>query len=258
MGTTSLKAFRDRFKLPLTDEQVDNLEYLKPTEGTPEHESIRARREAPAVTCRRAGAGPRRSRYRRCRSLMRCSRPRPRVANSPRPWRSCACSACCSKDKQLGQARGADCGRRVAYLRHGRPVPPDRHLVDGRPAVHAAGPRPAHVLQRRQERPDSARGHQRGRRHVLVDRGGYGILNARRADDPVLHLLFHVRRAAHRRPVVGGGRFARARLPCSVAPRDAPRSTARACNTKTATRTYRRRRFRTAFPTTRPSPTNWR
>ena len=37
--------------------------------------------------------------------------------------------------------------------------------------------------------------------------------DARRADDSVLHLLLHVRRAAHRRPVVGGRRFARARLP---------------------------------------------
>ena len=46
MGTTSLKAFRDRFKLPLTDEQVENLEYLKPGEGTPEHQYMQARREA--------------------------------------------------------------------------------------------------------------------------------------------------------------------------------------------------------------------
>jgi len=46
MGTTSLKAFRDRFKLPLTDEQVENLEYLKPAEGTPEHQYMQARREA--------------------------------------------------------------------------------------------------------------------------------------------------------------------------------------------------------------------
>ncbi|MEK7697879.1 MAG: pyruvate dehydrogenase (acetyl-transferring), homodimeric type, partial [Pseudomonadota bacterium] len=46
MGTTSLKAFRDRFKLPLTDEQVENLEYLKPGEGAPEHQYMQARREA--------------------------------------------------------------------------------------------------------------------------------------------------------------------------------------------------------------------
>ena len=35
---------------------------------------------------------------------------------------------------------------RIAHLRHGRHVPPARHLLAGRPAVHAGGRRPAHVL----------------------------------------------------------------------------------------------------------------
>jgi pyruvate dehydrogenase E1 component len=46
MGTTSLKAFRDRFKLPLTDEQLENLEYIRPPEDSPEMKYMRARREA--------------------------------------------------------------------------------------------------------------------------------------------------------------------------------------------------------------------
>jgi len=46
MGTTSLKAFRDRFKLPLTDEQLENLEYIKPSGDSPEMKYMRARREA--------------------------------------------------------------------------------------------------------------------------------------------------------------------------------------------------------------------
>ncbi len=46
MGTISLKAFRDRFKLPLTDAQCDNLEYIKPADDTPEMQYMRARREA--------------------------------------------------------------------------------------------------------------------------------------------------------------------------------------------------------------------
>ena len=45
----------------------------------------------------------------------------------------------------------------------------------------------------------------------------------RRADDPVLHLLLDVRLAAHRRPRLGGGRHARARLPAWRHRRDAPR-----------------------------------
>jgi pyruvate dehydrogenase E1 component len=46
MGTTSIKAFRDRFKLPLTDEQLEHLEYLKPAEDSPEYQYMKGRREA--------------------------------------------------------------------------------------------------------------------------------------------------------------------------------------------------------------------
>jgi pyruvate dehydrogenase E1 component len=46
MGMTSLKAFRDRFKLPLTDAQCESLEYIKPADDTPEMRYMRARREA--------------------------------------------------------------------------------------------------------------------------------------------------------------------------------------------------------------------
>ncbi|OIQ93459.1 pyruvate dehydrogenase E1 component [mine drainage metagenome] len=46
MGTTSLIAFRNRFKLPLTDEQVENLEYILPPEDTPEISYMRERRMA--------------------------------------------------------------------------------------------------------------------------------------------------------------------------------------------------------------------
>jgi len=44
MGTTSLQAFRNRFKLPLTDEQVENLEYIKPAEDSAEYKYMRERR----------------------------------------------------------------------------------------------------------------------------------------------------------------------------------------------------------------------
>ncbi|BAV33122.1 pyruvate dehydrogenase [Sulfuricaulis limicola] len=46
MGTTSLQAFRDRFKLPLTDAQLDKLEYIKPAKDSPEYKYMRARRDA--------------------------------------------------------------------------------------------------------------------------------------------------------------------------------------------------------------------
>jgi pyruvate dehydrogenase E1 component len=46
MGTTSLQAFRDRFKLPLTDAQLENLEYIQPAKDSPEYQYMRARRDA--------------------------------------------------------------------------------------------------------------------------------------------------------------------------------------------------------------------
>jgi len=46
MGTTSLIAFRNRFKLPLTDEQVEHLDYIRPPEGSPEATYMRERRDA--------------------------------------------------------------------------------------------------------------------------------------------------------------------------------------------------------------------
>ena len=46
MGTTSLKAFRDRFKLPIPDEKLEEIPYLKFEEGSPELEYMRSRRMA--------------------------------------------------------------------------------------------------------------------------------------------------------------------------------------------------------------------
>ena len=49
-------------------------------------------------------------------------------------------------------------------------------------------------------------------RDVVVDGGGDFLQPLRRANPPVLHFLFHVRLSADRRPGVGGGRHAGARL----------------------------------------------
>jgi pyruvate dehydrogenase E1 component len=46
MDIASLKAFRDRFDLPLSDEQVESLSYYKPAEDSPEIQYLRERREA--------------------------------------------------------------------------------------------------------------------------------------------------------------------------------------------------------------------
>jgi pyruvate dehydrogenase E1 component len=74
----------------------------------------------------------------------------------------------------------------------------------------------------------------------------------------VLHLLLDVRLPAHRRPGLGGRRHAGARLPAGRHLRAAPRSTAKACSTKTATATSWRAPSPTASATTPPSRTKWR
>ncbi|HZE06497.1 MAG TPA: pyruvate dehydrogenase (acetyl-transferring), homodimeric type, partial [Solirubrobacteraceae bacterium] len=46
MNEAALLAFRDRFELPLTDQQVRDAEYYKPPEDSPEMQFLRERREA--------------------------------------------------------------------------------------------------------------------------------------------------------------------------------------------------------------------
>ena len=62
MAEDALLAFRDRFELPLTDDQVRAAEYYKPPDGLAgDAVPARAPRRARAARCRRAGARPRRS-----------------------------------------------------------------------------------------------------------------------------------------------------------------------------------------------------
>ena len=57
MTEDALLAFRDRFELPLTDEQVRAAEYYKPPEDSPEMQlAARAPRRARRA-CRRAAGG---------------------------------------------------------------------------------------------------------------------------------------------------------------------------------------------------------
>jgi pyruvate dehydrogenase E1 component len=60
MTEDALLAFRDRFELPLTDEQVRNAEYYKPPDDSPEMRYLRERREAlgGSLPVRRRAAEP--------------------------------------------------------------------------------------------------------------------------------------------------------------------------------------------------------
>ncbi|MVW84812.1 alpha-ketoglutarate dehydrogenase [Pseudomonas sp. PB101] len=46
LETDDLKEFRDRFRLPLTDDDVDQLKFYRPSENSPEMQYLRARRAA--------------------------------------------------------------------------------------------------------------------------------------------------------------------------------------------------------------------
>jgi pyruvate dehydrogenase E1 component len=46
MDLESLKVFRNRFKIPVTDEQMENVEYIRPDKNSPEIKYLHARRQA--------------------------------------------------------------------------------------------------------------------------------------------------------------------------------------------------------------------
>ena len=113
----------------------------------------------------------------------------------------------------IGHAHRPDHSRRSAHIRHGLLVPVVEDLQPPWPAVHRRRRRLDAGLQGERNRPDPARGHQRGRLGGVVHRGRHVVCDTQRADDPDLHLLFDVRVPAHRRRAVGRGRPDGARFP---------------------------------------------
>ena len=212
MGEDVLRAFRDRFAIDLADDKIAEVPFLKLPAGSPEENYLQERRAAlgGALPVRRqqvagaAGAGAVGLR----RPAQAHRRPRDLHHDGVRP----------DPDHPVAgqgdrQARGADRARRVAHVRHGGPVPAVRDLLPGRAAVSARGRQAADVLQGGPHRADAAGGHQRGRRHVVLDRRGHLATRVRHPDDPVLHLLLDVRVPADRRPGLGGRRLAGPRVP---------------------------------------------
>ena len=213
MSVESIRGFRDRFQIPVPDDKIEEVPLVTFPEGSPE-----SRVHARAPRMELGGFLPaRRAQGRAAGDARRCRRFE-RFLQEHRGARDLdddgvrADPADAAARQEHRQAHRADRPRRIAHLRHGGHVPPARHLEPARAAVHAAGRRPADVLQGDQGRADPAGRHQRGRRHVRLDRRGDVVLDARRADDSVLHLLLDVRLPAHRRPGVGRRRHALARL----------------------------------------------
>ncbi len=210
--TAALLEFRDRFALPLSDGQVENVEFLRPPADSAEMKYLHGARS------KLGGYLP--------------SRDATREPLAPPAVDAFARFALQAAGKEMSTtmafvrmlsataegpgaraARRAHHRRRGAHVRHGRPVPADRHLLAARPAVPAGGQHADQLLQGGDRRPDPRGRHQRGRRDRVVGRGGHELLDQRPADAALLHLLFDVRLPARRRPAVGGGRLAHARLP---------------------------------------------
>ncbi len=234
LDVDALRALRDRFNIPVPDEDLERLPFRKPPEDSAEMRYLHERRRAlggylparkpsaAALTVPAAGGVPFHSRWhRRARDLHDHGvRAHPDGA---------------AEGSRHRQAHRADRAGRGAHLRHGGTVPPDRHLLLGRPALYAGRCRDADVLPRGQEGADDRGGHHRGGLGVLVDRGGDLLCQSRHRHGAVLYLLLDVRFSARRRLPLGGRATCRRAAFCSAAPPGAPRSRARACSTRMVT-----------------------
>ncbi len=210
----AVREMRDRFNIPIPDDRLHEIPFFKPADDAPEIKYLHERRKALGgyLPQRRMKADeqlpvPELSAF---KAVLEPTAEGREISTTQAYVRIITALLARPEPEQ---AHRADPGRRVAHLRHGRPVPPDRHLQPARAAVRAGGPRPGDVLPRRQGRPDPAGRHQRSGRHEFVDRRGDLVLEQQPHHDPVLYLLFDVRPAARRRPGLGRRRHARARLP---------------------------------------------
>ena len=211
----AIREMRDRFAIPIPDDKLAEIPFFKPADDSPEMKYLHERRKA------LGGYLPqRRQKAEETLPVPAAVGIQERARRRPPEGREISTTQAFVRiistpaaRPEPGPAHRADPGRRIAYLRHGRPVPPDRHLQPAGPVVRAGRQGPGDVLPRRQGRPDPAGRHQRSGRHELVDRRGDLVLDQQPHDDPVLHLLLDVRHAAHRRPGLGGRRHARTRLP---------------------------------------------
>jgi pyruvate dehydrogenase E1 component len=196
LTSDDLKAFRDRLYLPIDDKDLEdayNPPYFHPGTDSPEYQymmerrkqlggSLPERRVAPKTTLKLPGDDV-------YKPLSKGSEKTPVATTMAlvRLFRDLM------KDPEIGA--------RIV------PIAPDEYrtfgmdgqdLLAARADLRGRRPQPAAVVQGVRIRSAAARGHQRGRRDGLDDRGRYGVRDARRADDPVLHLLLDVRVPADR------------------------------------------------------------
>ena len=256
----ALLAFRDRFALPLSDDDVREPALLQARATTrPEMKYLHARRETlggylPARSSQRADAAGARARPRsRARSRARGDREQSTTMVFVQHARrsSCATRASASTSCRSSPTRHAPSACSRSSARSG----------STRRSASSTSPRTRTSCSTTRRRSDGQileEGITEAGALVLVDRGGDVLQRARRADAAVLHLLLDVRLPARGRPHLGGGRLARARLSARRDRRAHDALGRRAAAPGRYEPSRRPRRSRTAAPTTRASATSSR
>ena len=260
MAEDALLAFRDRFELPLTDEQAELRAVLQAAGATrAEMEFLRERRAAlggslPARRRKRRGGAAGAAALELFESQLEGTGER-EISTTMAFVRVLSALV---RDKQLG--------------RHVVPIVPDESRTFGMEGMFRQlgifsqvgqlyTPEDAEQLMFYREDKKGQilqEGINEAGRVLVLDRGGHVVLQPRRPDDPVLHLLLDVRLPAGRRPRLGRRRQPRARVPARRhrgahdAQRRGPAARGRPLARAVA------RRSRTASPTTRPTATRSR
>jgi transketolase N-terminal domain/subunit len=206
-----LLAFRNRFDLPISDEDASELRFFRPAEDSPEMRHLHARREGPGRHAPHAAhASAQRGRASAGGLRRLCAQGRGQ--RNEHHHGLCAHAHQLAQRPAAGTAHRAHRGRRGAHLWHGQLVQAGGHLLLQRPKLRARGHWLGAQLPRSHRRANSGRRHQRGRRHQQLDGGRHRLLGARPGHAALLHLLLDVWLSAHWRLDLGRRRPALTRL----------------------------------------------
>ena len=222
-----VRAFRDRFNMPIPDDQLHDIPFYKPADDTPEMRYLHERRKALGgyLPHRRTKADEKLHRARRWRPSSRCSSPPPKAARSATTQAYVRFLTQLLRDQELGpravpilvdEARTFGMEGLFRQIGIYNPAGQNYTPVDKDQVMYYREDKAGQILQE---------GINEAGRHGLVDRGCDLVLDQQPHHGAVLRLLLDVRLPAHRRHGLGRGRHAGARLPARrhLGPHDAER-----------------------------------
>jgi pyruvate dehydrogenase E1 component len=257
MGEDALKAFRTRFDMDLTDEQVHEKAFVRPPEDAPEMRYLHERRRSSAATCPPAPTAAARS---RCRG-----------SDAFKTVRAASCGARTHDRWRSSRVLSALAARQGRSASGSSPIVADESRTFGMEGMFRQLGIFSQVGQLYQpEDADQLMYYKEDKKGQILQEGinEAGAMSSWIAaatsyanhGEPMIPFYVYYSMFGFQR--VGDLAWAartRARAASSsAAPRGARRSTARACSTRTATRTCGPRRSRTASPTTPPTATRSR